>query len=283
MKRTLTRAAVAILTASGLMLLLTGCLKVDADFSIEENQTVTGTMLLAMDASVAQALGMDPADAFTDQDDTFDDVDGVTVTPYDDGTWVGTEYTFQQVSLDDFNSDPSDPEGMRITYDAEAGTYEFWAVADFMFEEEFEEDPDEPDLIGLDLPEFEALWATFDVTITVTFPGEVIEHNGELSGTTVTWSPQAGERTELYAVARASGGGLNPASVIGKSGSSLWWILAAVGFLVVLGVVVLVIVLALRKRRTAPVAPVPMGVLPQQPVPPTDMPPQQAPPTPPGH
>jgi hypothetical protein len=293
MKRTLTRAAVTVLTASGLMLLLTGCLKMDIEFSIEEDQTVNGTMLLAMEASTMRMLGMDPTDAFAEQDESFNHIDGVTATPYDDGTWIGTEYTFNQVSLDDFNADAaSNPEAMRIIYDAEAGTYEFRGVADFAFEGEFDETGMDA---GPDMPEFEAFWSTFEAVVKVTFPGKVIDHNGEVSGTTVTWTPQAGERTELYALAHASGGGLNPASVIDRAGSSWWWIVV-VGLLVALGVVVLVIVLVLRGRRTPPAAPAPMYAAPPPHMPPPpggapapgmppspNLPPNAPPPPPPTH
>lgn len=257
MKRTLTRAAVATMLASGLMLLLTGCLKMDLDLSIKEDQTVNGTMLIALESDTMRMFGVDPADMLAEQDESFTDVDGVTITPYDDGTWVGSEYTFDQVSLDDFNTDAADdPEAMQVIYDSEAGTYEFRAVADFAFEEEFDEEGMDLDGIPFDL---ETMWRTAEITMAVTFPGEVLEHNGEVSGTTVTWSPPVNERTELYAVARASDGGLSPAALVDRAGSNWWWIVA-VGLLVALGAVVLVIVLVLRGRRTPPTAPAPMAV-----------------------
>src|SRR5690606_9067171 len=140
------------------------------------NQTVNGTVLLAMEASTMQMLGMDPADALADADDSLSEIDGVTATPYDDGTWIGTEYTFNQVSLDDFNADAADdpaddPDAMRITYDLEANTYEFRAAFDFTFEDE----SNEPGLDeGPDLAAFEALWGDFEATVSVTFPGEVL-------------------------------------------------------------------------------------------------------------
>src|SRR5450756_3192879 len=38
---------------------------------------------------------------------------------------------------------------------------------------------------------------SFDIKIAMTFPGKVTEHNGELSGNTVTWTPVYGEVNEL--------------------------------------------------------------------------------------
>jgi len=72
----------------------------------------------------------------------------------------------------------------------------------------------------------------------MTFPGKVIEHNGELSGNTVTWTPVYGEVNEFSARASAidgGGGGLSLPLLIG--------IIAAV--LIALG---LVLFFVLRSR-----------------------------------
>jgi hypothetical protein len=56
----------------------------------------------------------------------------------------------------------------------------------------------------------------------------VLEHNGSLSGTTVTWEPQIGEPNDMFARAMDSGGA--------GGGMPVWlWI--------VIGVVIVVIVL----------------------------------------
>ena len=46
---------------------------------------------------------------------------------------------------------------------------------------------------------------TAELRIAITFPGEVLETNGQVEGTTVTWEPVFGERNVLSAVASASG------------------------------------------------------------------------------
>lgn len=67
----------------------------------------------------------------------------------------------------------------------------------------------------LQMPHLEEM-LTVDGKIEVTFPGEVIEHNGELEGRTVTWTFDAVNRgeTEMFAVAR-KGGGFSWVAVIG--------------------------------------------------------------------
>ena len=44
-----------------------------------------------------------------------------------------------------------------------------------------------------------------DLTVSITFPGTVIDHNGELSGTTVSWSTPLKARVEMSARSEAGG------------------------------------------------------------------------------
>jgi hypothetical protein len=82
---------------------------------------------------------------------------------------------------------------------------------------------------------------TFDARISITFPGEVIKHNGELEGRTVTWSYYDEDfgAVEMFAEAR-KGGGVNWAVIAGG--------LMAVGLL---GLVVWRVA-PLRKSASAP-------------------------------
>ncbi|MGH3681830.1 MAG: LppM family (lipo)protein [Natronosporangium sp.] len=201
--RTTPARALPVLGAVTLLVLaLTGCLKIDGDLAIEGG-TVSGTLLTVMEKDAAAQLEMNPEDVFAGENDRFASLDGVTTAPFDDGTWAGTELTFDQVTIDDVNQlSDGDPDGLRIIRDEAAGTYEFNLVMDLTFMSDLAEDPP-PD----GEPDFAELLETFEATIAVTFPGEVTEHNGELSGTTVTWTPPAEERTELRAVAEGAEGG----------------------------------------------------------------------------
>jgi hypothetical protein len=195
---------------------LAGCLKVDGDLSIE-GDALSGTLVTALDKQAAEQLQLDPQDVFATENDQLTSLPGVSATPYDDGPSVGTELTFDQVSLDDLNQlSEGDPDGLRIVRDQAAGTYQLSMVMDFAWISELEEDQAEQEV------DVAALLAGFEVTVAVTFPGEVTQHNGELSGTTVTWRPQPGERTELRAVALGADRGGSPADPqpSGSPGSS---------------------------------------------------------------
>lgn len=259
------RAAIAVLLAVA----LTGCLKLDMELSIEAD-TVNGTMVVAVDRQMMQLFEMEPDDIFDDADeDEIATIDGVTTTPYEDDDWIGVEYTLNRVLLDDLNElAADDEESPQILYDEQDGTYEFSMtvdLSDFFGEDELDED-DDLGFPGLDPA---ALQEDFEVRVAVTFPGEVTDHNGQVAGTTVTWTPEPGERTEMRAVALATGSGAGdsagdpagdtaggglPGAGTGSTGSSS----ALVALLVALGVLVLVaiggITLWLTRRNLAPAA-----------------------------
>ena len=104
------------------------------------------------------------------------------------------------------------------------------------FEADVPEDADlGGDLEGFDPEQLEGLF-TYDARIRVTFPGDVIDHNGELLENTVTWAfddPTSMAGAELFAEAEKG------------SGSVALYLLAAV---LGLGVIALVVWQVLRRR-----------------------------------
>lgn len=236
----------AALAAAGLATLLTGCLKVETDLTLA-GDTVSGTLLAALAAEDVAPLGLRPEEVFAEQDAGLGAVAGVATEPYEQDGWVGTQYTLDDVAIDELNAvSEGDPDGLRIVRDQQAGSYEFQLVMDLRFVDELDpSDIDDPDVPDIDLAE---LREGFEINVAVTFPGQVTEHNGELSGTTVSWQPQPGERSQLRAVAeggaaagtgkpggageqRAGGdqpGEPDPAASSGDGDRiSAWWWLAA--------------------------------------------------------
>ena len=137
---------------------------------------------------------------------------------------------------------------------------------------------------------------TAQLRIAITFPGEVLETNGQVDGTTVTWEPVFGERNVLTAVASASGdgasdtaGGTDAAGASGEDSGSSTSVYLLIG-LVIVGVGVGLVLMMRRKRATTPTAAVsgeeasrgvspPPGSLPQTSV--ATPPPASNPPPPP--
>ncbi len=281
-------------TAALLTLALTGCLKVDIDLAVDGDRA-DGYMIFGVDRefiTLMQQLEEEfgdlpeapPSDSdafveefFGDDLDDFDNVDGATAEEWEDESYVGTRVLFDGVELTEFD-DPDD-DTLRIMYDADAATYEVTGRMDMSHLEEIpEEDAQIEAELGMPEGFMEELLDRFDFRISITFPGEVREHTGELSGTTVTWRPAIGEDTEIYALASAESaepvtgaddqaglpGEQDPVAA-GSSGPSV-----VTALLVALGVLVLVAagLLVLWLTRRSPAAPRPATT--QPPVPEQD-------------
>ncbi len=205
---------VRALGVTALAVSLAGCMKVDMDLDLQSDETVDGSMIIAFDREFAELMG--ETDAMTDGllDESADLPAGSTSEPYEDDDYIGARYTFEDTSLSEFVDDGDG--SLSITHEGD----------EFVVGGEVDLSSTATDLGDLDAGDlgdaemFEGMMDAFDVRISITFPGDVLEHNGDLDGRTVTWAPDPGETLELSARARDSGG---------ASGIPAWaWILIAV-------------------------------------------------------
>jgi hypothetical protein len=188
-RRTLLAARTALAVA--VTLALSGCLKLDVELSLDGDQ-VDGSMIVGVSREALELTGSSVED-FLAAIDAGDDIpDGATVSPYEDDEYVGQEYLLDGVDIAEFDNDV-----VSITYDEEAGTYEVTG-----------------DLDLTELGPQAAELGEFDMSVSITFPGEVTEHNGELDGRTVTWTPVFGEANEIFATAGDGRGGGLPTGLL---------------------------------------------------------------------
>ncbi len=181
---------------AGLTLLLAGCLKLDLALTLSPDDTVDGEMVFAVNKELLELTGQSVDDLLGDAA-VPDDVPGATQEPYEDDRFVGTRVLFHDVALADMQ-ERSDPDSLSIEHKGD--TYEVNGVMDLTV--------DDPELQGNPFEDqVTEAFDTAELRIAITFPGEVLETNGHVEGTTVTWEPVFGERTELRAVASASGDG----------------------------------------------------------------------------
>ncbi len=207
------RSAVRLLAVGVLTVLMTGCLKLDMDLQVSPDNTVSGSVIFAVDKQLLELTGGSFEDAVAGESPLPAGID-VKTEDYEDDNFVGQKYEFDGVPLEAFNT-PDDPEALNIV--REGDTFEVSGVLDMS----------NGDTTGLgDVTQEVANSA--EIRVSITFPGPVESGSGEIDGNTVTWTPTLGERTELTAVASAieSGGG-----------GTLWLILGGVAILVVLVVV----------------------------------------------
>lgn len=200
---------------------LTGCMKVDAQLAINEDNTVTGSIVMAVDKRLASLTGKSQdqlVSTVTVAPDTI--AQGTVVQPYQDDLFVGRRYVFTNVPLNDFHG--TDQVSVTLVHDGRA--YLFNGIADLR-------------MIDLADPAVQRFGNMFAFTVSVTFPGKVVESNGTVTGRTVTWSPKAGESQPMHARAET------PANT---------WLPWALGLGIFLVIVVVVIgVVALSRRHPA--------------------------------
>jgi hypothetical protein len=213
--RKMTLAGTALLVTTA----LTSCIRVNMDIELDDGMA-SGEMVLAVSQELLDMAGGEPADLFAETDVPA----GATVEPYEDDGYVGQRYIFDDAELSEFSD-----QQFSITYDEESGRYEVNGTMDFGAE-------DLTELPG-DMAELAA--ETFDVSISVTFPGEVIDNNGDLDGQTVTWRPGFDNVTEMHAVAEE-----------GSSGVPVWgWVTLGILAAALLGG--LVFIAGRRRNETA--------------------------------
>src|SRR5450756_1098489 len=190
-RRTLGRLAAAAV----IVVALSGCMKVDIDLKLKSNNTVDGTMILAMNASLAQLAGQDPKALADDLNKQVlageNGPKNARTEAYSDGTFVGTKITFLNEPISTFNGSTASP-GASPTADT-TGSDDLKIVRDgddFVFTGSFDATAASGGVdTGIDLS---SLSSGAQLVIAITFPGEVKEHNGTLKDRTVTWTPKIG-------------------------------------------------------------------------------------------
>jgi len=243
------RAIRSLAIVAGLALVLAGCLKLDMAITISPDDTVDGQMVFAVNKQLLELTGQNVDDVLGDTT-VPSDVEGATQEPYEDGDFVGTQVTFEDVALADL-SEGSDPDALTIVRTGD--TYEVDGVMDLSTEDaDLQGNPFEDQITEA--------FDTAELRIAITFPGEVLEANGQVDGTTVTWEPVFGERNVLTGVASASGDGASDsgdgtdaagATDEDSGGDTLLYVIAG---LVIVAVVVGLFMMMRRKGGGAPSA-----------------------------
>jgi len=281
-----------------LAVLLTGCIKLNVDLAINANDTVNGTIVLGVQKELLELTGQSAEDLLGDADLIPTGATGVTVEPFEDDEFVGQQIIFEDLPIAEFNSGALGASGATgisgvtgaggdsLNIAREGETFVVTGVLDLS-----------SGLSGATGPFAGTGGAQFfesaDIQISITFPGEVVQANGEVDGNTVTYAPEFGDRLEINATGSAIDNG-QAADVVGGSDSFLPLILIIAGLAVVLLVIIFLVVRSRRNKdggagtptgfgepapaTTPGVAPPPPGVPPA--APPPGIPPA-APPAPP--
>lgn len=189
--------------AAVVMCTLSGCFTLRMDLQLRADDTVDGSVALAFDEQVAEQAGGEKAliDALVDgKTPLFDEPPsggGVEVKEYRQDERVGVEYVLSAVPISDFSTAVGSREGAirefaiqrvgdTFVVDGKVNVQAFLGAAN-------------------SVSTVEALDAA-DLSISLTFPGMVIESNGTVNGNTVTWTPPVDSAFVIHAVGDAGNG-----------------------------------------------------------------------------
>jgi hypothetical protein len=224
------RSLKIVLVGLSVALLTTGCVKFNLDLEVKQDDTVSGTMVFAVAKGLSD-LG-DQSETGSTSPETeglLGQAENVKVEPFDDGDFVGSSYTFENVPLEEFTPEIGDGGTFGLSRDGDN-----IVVSGLLDSSTPTEDQQDNPFGGAFL---EGIFNSSDIRISVTLPGEIKETNGTVEGQTITWEGKFGEKLELSAIAYAPK--IDP----------LVWI---VGSSLVIGLVVgLLTLLILRMRRRA--------------------------------
>jgi hypothetical protein len=191
------------------MATLSGCIKLDMDLQVRSDDTIDGAIIFAIDKKVVESLGGDPKDVFESSSPEAVVPGGgdVTTEVYDQDGKYGQKVTFTGAPLESFGSGTEDTsDDLSIVREGEF----FVLNGNLDLSDAAGGAPTEsPDAIT------QQILDSFDIRVAVSFPGAVVESNGEIDGSTVVWTPKPGESLTLTAKAYAEEG----AGLDGGSGS----------------------------------------------------------------
>jgi hypothetical protein len=192
----LVRILKVAVAALSVVLLTTGCVKLNVDLTVDSNDTVSGTMVFALAKGLAE-LGeeTDPSATGPDTQGLLKESENVVVEKFDDGEYVGSTYKFENLPLEQFTPKIDDVNAFGLTRDGDnivvSGILDTSSAGDDLENNPF----GEAFLAGI--------IDSSDIRVSITLPGEIKETNGTVEGQTITWTGSFGKRLEIDAIAYA--------------------------------------------------------------------------------
>jgi hypothetical protein len=188
--------------------------KYDLDLTITEDDRVRGTLVMAASRTTAAEAGT------IDYEEVATDLPVASVELYEDADFVGRTFVLEEMTIPEFNdafkTDSGPP--LRITREGDA----------FRFVGTFDLSGEDPAPIT-DVPS--------EVSVAITFPGDVSTTNGVADGNHVEWKLPLGVNSTIRAEASAV-----------SNESALDWLLPVAPTVLV---AVALVVIAWRRRRAS--------------------------------
>jgi len=221
-----------------MVLLMTGCIKLNMDLSVSPDNKVSGTVIFAFDKGLLSLSGQTASQILQSNNEgaPASSAPGTTSAPYEDDHFSGVQYTYDNVDLSQFNQGNT-LDSLKI--ERVGDQFQVSGALDFS------NTGQKGSTLG---PAAQQALRSAQLSVKLTFPGAVSSSNGTVEGDSVTWIPKIGQKTELTAVA----------SAIGTGGGFPAWIILA-------GVLVLLLaaaVFVMNRRRRPPELPAEASISP---------------------
>ena len=167
---------------------LSGCMKLDGEVTIAEDGTFSGEAIVAVSEVWSEGSGEDPYALQQTLEEVLaaGDNSGITAEPHEEDGFIGATLTFTDVPVERIQESTSDVLAITAGEDG-------YEVAGRL-----------EDLDTTAPADGEEVPTPWTIDLSATFPEAVRDHDGTLTGRTVTWDLEPGENT-LYATTTGSG------------------------------------------------------------------------------
>ncbi len=201
-----------LILAAAAALALAGCVRYEADITLTADNTASGDVVFAVATEVKDRLGVaTDAEALHTIFGNISFGSAFEKTAYEDGEFVGERYVFESVTFAELGTF-----GDLFTVSREGDTMVVTGIATPAADPE----TDDPVL------------SNATATLRIEFPGPVTEHNGTLSGNTVTWDLMTQTEPIMATSTVPSDDGLKQALVGGLIAAASATVLAAIIILI---------------------------------------------------
>lgn len=176
-----------------MVVVLSGCYKVDVNLSVKSDDTVSGKMLLTVSKKAVDKLdnGESRKSGEYDIDFFFEGAfdrfpQGTVVETYEDSEYVGKSVEFRNIPFSDFNiaEDPNSIDQTELSFTREGDKVRAVIVLDLLERSDFVVKTDE-------MPSF---------SMKIAFPGPVVDGNGAAGADkkTMVWEFEGEEGTQKF-------------------------------------------------------------------------------------
>jgi len=216
------------LAAVSILLVTSGCMKVNMDLTVNGNDTVSGSIIIAFSKeaiNTAKSLGSESA---LSTDSLIKEQPGITVEQFMDADYQGRKVTFEERPFNEFTTGT---DADSLTFTRNGNIISVTGAIDMAGE-----DPSLIDQVRTN-PLTSNLFSKSDISVSITMPGKVTSTTGLIEGNTVTFKGELGENIMI--------------DVQADDSSPFGLIAIAIGGLVLAGAVGAGVLLLNRRKKAA--------------------------------